>query len=95
MILTLDKAKELIGQPACLSCVENDNQIAVHVTEVVENASNDMEWESFSVILSLDDSSQPFQQGIFSLDSKKYKNDCIFISPNSIKECEIVMSRRR
>ena len=95
MILTLDEAKKLVGQPACLSCIDSDNQIAVHVTEVVENASNDMAWESFSVILSLDDSSQSFQQGVFSLDSKKYKNDCVFISPNSVSECEIVMSRRR
>lgn len=92
--LTLETANNLTNKSASLICQETGDTIEAKVSEIIVAQSNGKDWECFSVLLDLGENPPEFNQGIYSFDSSDYKNEHIFISPNSHTECEIVVSRK-
>lgn len=92
--LTLSIAKKLEGKTVTLSGDTLDESVQAKVAEVIQNTSNGDEWECFSVILDLGEAPPEFNQGVYAFDSDEYKNENVFVSPNSFTECEIVVSRK-
>lgn len=92
--LTLSIAKKLEGKTITLSGDGLEDSVQAKVSEITQNTSNGDEWECFSVILDLGETPPELDQGVYAFDSDEYKNENIFVSPNSFTECEIVVSRK-
>lgn len=92
--LTLETAKKLAGQTISLSGNNLEDPVTAKVSEIIENTANGTDWECFTLILDVGETPTEVTQGIYNFESSEYKNEHIFLSPNSFTECEIVVSRK-
>ncbi|WP_311567947.1 DUF6916 family protein [Photobacterium arenosum] len=90
---TFERLENLVGDKMSMS-LDDGTSVDVEITGVTRTGTHSNVWESFALYLNSGGLNRAVEQGTYLFGHESLGETALFVSPNSEKELEVIISRK-